>query len=104
MYRLRNPTLIQEAIAKWESVSFGTDFRFRVPLEEIEYSLTEDEARWIQKLLTHNHGIETPAILLQKIACVLRWENKVLNVKDDTVRVLKEFAPLLSQQGGVLEI
>lgn len=104
MYRLRNPMLIQEAISRWESVKFGNDFRFKVPLEEIPYSLTQDEAKWIQRLLAHNHGIETPSILLQKIACVLRWENKNLDQKDDTVAVLKELAPLLSKHGGTLEI
>ena len=104
MYRLKNPTMIQEAIAKWSSVDFGTEFRFRIPLSEIEYSLTEDEARWIQSLLVHNHGIETPSILLQKIACVLRWEFKALGKKDDTIRLLKEFAPALGKHGAVLEI
>jgi hypothetical protein len=104
MYRLRNPTMVQEAIAKWQSVSFSQDFRFRVPLSPIQYCLNEKEARWIQTLLAHNHGIETPSILLQKIACVLRYENKVLGLQDDTVQVLKDFAPLLSQHGGVIEI
>lgn len=104
MYKLRNPKLVQGAIAKWQSVSFGADFRFKIPLDPIPYGLTQPEAEWIQRLLTYNHGIETPSILLQKIACVLRWENKALKRDDDTVKVLKEFAPLLTKHGGVLEI
>lgn len=104
MYKLKNPTAIQEAIAKWKSVEFGSEFRFRIPLTDIEYSLTEAEARWIQTLLVHNHGIETPSILLQKIACVLRWEFKALGVKDDTIRIIKEFAPSLGKHGASLEL
>jgi hypothetical protein len=104
MYRLRNPCLVQEAIAKWQSVVFSPDFRFRVPLGEIPYSLTPEEAEWIQKLLANNHGIETPSILLQKIACVLRWENKILKRRDDTIEVLKDFGPSLSKKGTVLDI
>jgi len=104
MYRLRNPKLVQEAIAKWELVDLGVKAKMLIPMEPIPYTVKDQEARWIQSLLVHNHGIETPSILLQKIACVLRWENTILGRKDDTVAVLKEFAPSLGESGGVVGI
>lgn len=91
-YSLQNPDAILDAISRWEEAEIENGFRFRVPSETIPYTVTETEARKIQWYLKNNHGQALPKILLQKIAAVLRWQNRQLHQRDDTMEVLEEFA------------
>lgn len=104
VYRLDKKEVIARAIAKWQSITITQNIRFKIPLDDIPYSLSHTEAQRVQEFLQHNHGKETPSILLQKIACVLRWQNKQLKTKDDTFAVLEDFAESLQPTGASLTL
>ena len=102
MYRLDNPHAISNSIAKWEELAITQGVRFQVPSSTIPYTVTHKEAKQIHHWLKDNHGLETPAVLLQKVASVLRWENQAMQSRDDTMEVLQDFSESLRVHGARL--
>lgn len=102
-YVLRDRQAIVRAIHKWEPIEIVPDMIiFGLPQGKvIPYDLTEKESGHIAKILRYYTEIETPFILLKKIACVLKWRHKSAGVAMD---ILNDFAESLTKTGAEMEI
>jgi hypothetical protein len=75
-----------------------------LPLNEIPYSLKVNEAERLHSLIRKKQDNSTPFLLLQKIACVLRWRFRRLGLADRTMRIMAEFGEMFADGGAELEL
>jgi len=103
-YVLKNPYAIMDAIQAWERLEIQDGLRFGIPSSSIKYSLNAREVAIIRNWLRYQHGQELPFILLQKIACVLRWRSIRTRRPDNTMSVLADFAESLEENGTEVDV
>lgn len=101
VYSLDDPLILIRAIEKWKRVEITNGLKWGFPVEPIPYTLKQSEVKDISHWLRQQPDV-TPLILLQKIACVLRWRYKLLGVKDLTMHIMEDFSESLSGEGAKL--
>ena len=91
-YRLFDPNQLMAAIENWKRIEIRNGLQFSLPLEKIPYSLKRSEAKLLRSYLIVKQDFSTPFVLLQKIACVLRWRYRRLKQSDHALETLKDFS------------
>jgi hypothetical protein len=100
-YILEDPRAIVKAIHEWKPLEIAQDIViFGLPKSTIPYTLTEKESARCVKFLRWYKDIETPLILLKKIACVLKWRYK--EDPERSMAVLEDFSECLTKTGAKL--
>lgn len=102
-YRVSNAWKLEESIRAWKKHELDGSFASRVPATRaIPYAVTDKDQALIDLALKHQRSKLTPRIVLTKIASVLRW--KFAREPERATAILKEFAPCLGPDGGILTL
>lgn len=103
VYSLADPNVIVDAVERWQRIEMDNGLLWTFPWEPIPYTVTRPEARKM-RLWLHRQQDSTPFVLLQKIACVLRYRFKKVKKPDRTMEILSDFSESLSGEGARLEL
>jgi len=100
-YSLKDSSLLMDSVEKWHRIEVAEGIRYALPNEGIPYNLTRDEARKIRHFLRAMPEV-TPFVLMQKIACVLRWRWLRLKRKgtDPTMSIMYDLSECLHGEGA----
>jgi hypothetical protein len=102
-YKVSNLEIIEDAIGEWRRAALAGAFVPKVPsLRSIPYKLESHEVELIRYYLRHSMERVGSFVMLQKIFCVLKW--KFAREPGKAEFILKDFAPCLSKNGGVLQL
>ncbi len=100
-YQVDGIEVLEDAAAEWRKAELDGSFMPRQPVgRTIQYNLDKDEVTQIRHMCRHQASRITPFIMMQKIACVLKWKFD----KKTAMNMLKDFAPCLGKMGGILVI
>lgn len=103
-YRLDYPELLTEAIESWNRIEIG-GLAWSVPAgDEIEHSISREEAAEMRSWLRFQPDDKTGLVLLQKIGSAIRWRRRKQHKKDNTMEVLNDFSSCLGQSGAILRL
>lgn len=106
IYRLKDPNAILRAIEKWTKLDVGTVPIIEIPASGvIQNAVSDKERQWILTLLKFQTGGKViPFQLMSRILATLRWHYKRTGDKRDPIDTLKEFAIMLSRDGGMVVV
>lgn len=96
-------TVIADSIERWKKLELNGFRQLNILEASIPYSLTREESRAIRLMIKHQTGQETPFVLLQKIACVLKHKDK-LGGTNECFALLEDFAESLTAEGAILTL
>lgn len=100
-YVIEGMDIVEGAINEWRKAEFDMDFVAKIPTNRtIAYKIEKPEIDAITRMLRHQPNRLNASILLQKIYCVLKW--KFAKEPGKAMQIMKDFAPCLSKEGGVL--
>lgn len=103
-YIVRNMEIIENAIGEWRRAALAGAFVAKIPsTRSIPYHLEPKEVEYIRYLLRHQMDQRIGSfVMLQKIFCVLKW--KFAREPGRADFILKDFAPCLGKDGGILSL
>lgn len=99
-WTIKNPDLLEDAIAKWKRHTLSSDFIMRIPVNVIPYSLTHEQARAVLYQMRFQHDRKLPFIFAQRLISVLCWKHGVR----DGWNIWNDFAPSLGKDGASIVI
>lgn len=102
MFTVSNPEMILEAIHEWRRIEMDGIPRRFPGMKGIPFNVSDNESRYLMKLVREQPGDATPYVLLKKIFSVLRW--KYPKELSRPMEIIKDFAESLSRNGSELTL
>ncbi len=103
-YHFRDRRLLADAIKQGHSYQLSTQHAIPRPTNRLLYSVTKEEADYVELSLKEQRGL-IPLQMLLKIYNTLKWyHDEIKNDRDGGMRLLMNVLPLLHPQGGELVV
>jgi hypothetical protein len=97
-YSVANPELIEQALLEERLAKLDGAFIPKVPLQPLDFKLTEWQRQLIEKSTLHYPYKNTAIIMMERIFKVLIWKFGAAKAQ----QIFLDFAPCLSKDGGML--
>ena len=99
-WTIKNPDLLEDALAKWKRHALNGDFTLKMPAHSIPHSLTNLQGRDVLYQLRFQHDRKLPFIFAQRLISVLCWKHGIKGGWD----IWNDFAPSLGKDGASIVI
>jgi hypothetical protein len=101
-FAITNPELILEAIHEWRRIEMNGIVRKFPGMRGIPFDVTEQESRYLMKMVRDQPGDATPFVLLKKIYAVLKW--KYAKEPKHPKSIMDDFSDSLLRNGSEMTI
>jgi hypothetical protein len=95
-WTIKNPDLLEDAIAKWKRHNLNGDFILKMPTSPIPHNITNLQAKGVLYDLRFQHDRKLPFIFAQRLISVLCWKHGI----KEGWNIWNDFAPSLGKEGA----